>query len=387
VSRSASLGATLGWLVASCTAPPSTEGEAPTSPVTEFMAKRAMLEALGPELEAIGRAHGLPGFVAYAFEGDAPTFFVASGVRRQDRDDPVLHSDRFHLGSCTKAMTAVLAARLVDREVITWDHALRLAFDRVHPELADVTLADLLQHRAGLVEDLTRTPHWKTLWASSGTPRDVRDRVASRLVREAPETPPRTRTRYANASYLVAGAVLERATDTPWSELMTSQIFEPLGMRTCGFGPPAAGHEAPWGHRVTPQGPKPVPPGPQADNPPALGPAGTVHCSVEDWGRFVMAFVAIYRGESGFVSAESMERLVEEPAAGGDHVMGWLKLRRPWAEGPVFYHDGSNTMFYAAVWAAPSADRALLVATNRGDAFAATDAMFARMVDALFRSQ
>ena len=37
--------------------------------------------------------------------------------------------------------------------------------------------------------------------------------------------------------------------------------------------------------RLPPQ--SPVPPGPQADNPPALGPAGTVHAPMEDYARFV----------------------------------------------------------------------------------------------------
>lgn len=341
------------------------------------------LESLPRELERIADAHGLPGFVAYVFEGPKPVFYVASGSRKAGGPDDLRHSDRFHLGSCAKAMTAVIAARLVDREVLNWNLPLRLVDDDVHPDLADVTLAELLLHRAGLVQDLTRTPHWKTLWTAPGSPRQVRQQVAQKLMREAPESPPGRKFAYSNASYLVAGALLERATGTSFEELAQEHVFGPLGMSSCGFGPPAASGPAPLGHRETKSGLEPVPPGPPADNPPALAPAGTAHCSAEDWGRFVMTFLRAYRGESDYISQDSLRNLVaSQPDS--EAVMGWLKLRRPWSEGFVLHHSGSNTMFYASVWAAPSEDRAVLVFTNRGQAFQAADAMFGRLIPTFF---
>lgn len=310
----------------------------------------ARLRALPGDLEKLGREHDLPGFVAYAFEGFKPVFYVASGARRRGGPADVRHDDRFHLGSCGKAITAVIAARLVDREVLSWRLPLRLAFDDVHPQLADVTLSDLLLHRAGLVQEFTRTPHWKTAWRASGSPAEVRQKIATRLVAEAPELPPRTAFAYSNASYLVAGAILERATGDAWEELVREHVFNPLGMSSCGFGPPAANGPAPWGHRETDAGLEPVPPGPAADNPPAMGPAGTVHCSAEDWGRFVMTFAASVRGESDYLSAASVRALTALPPE-GDAVMGWVKVRRGWSDGFVFNHDRS------AVPLAPSLHR------------------------------
>lgn len=51
-----------------------------------------------------------------------------------------------------------------------------------------------------------------SLWTAKGTPSEVRRRVAAKLVSEAPEGSPRSGFAYSNASYIVAGALLERAT-------------------------------------------------------------------------------------------------------------------------------------------------------------------------------
>ena len=87
---------------------------------------------------------------------------------------------------------------------------------------------------------------------------------------------------YSNFNYVVAAHMLERRYDDSWEGLITARVFAPIGMETAGFGAPntSQGVDAPWGHD-----PEPVPFGPLADNPPALGPAGTVHASLDPNGR------------------------------------------------------------------------------------------------------
>jgi CubicO group peptidase (beta-lactamase class C family) len=53
----------------------------------------------------------------------------------------------------------------------------------------------------------------------------------------------------------------ETVEGTPWEELIRREVFEPLGIKTAGFGPPGhAGDVAdePWGHEP---GNKPKEPG------------------------------------------------------------------------------------------------------------------------------
>src|SRR5947209_5537965 len=55
---------------------------------------------------------------------------------------------------------------------------------------------------------------------------------------------------YSNEGYAIAGAMIERVTGRAWEDLMRERIFEPLGMKSAGFGTPASPGEVdqPWGH-------------------------------------------------------------------------------------------------------------------------------------------
>src|SRR5215216_3683305 len=91
---------------------------------------------------------GLPALAVAVIRGDGIDAAVV-GRRRLDSDEPAQERDRFHLGSNTKAMTATLAAILVERGLIAWDTrpGEALSIDQAHP---DVTLTTLLTHAAGV---------------------------------------------------------------------------------------------------------------------------------------------------------------------------------------------------------------------------------------------
>jgi CubicO group peptidase (beta-lactamase class C family) len=89
---------------------------------------------------------------------------------------------------------------------------------------------------------------------------------------------------YSNGGYIVAGAMLEALTGQTWETLMEQELFQPLGITTAGFGAPgtSAVRDQPWGHLRSGGTWTPLSPGPGADNPAAIGPAGTVHIALSD---------------------------------------------------------------------------------------------------------
>jgi CubicO group peptidase (beta-lactamase class C family) len=101
------------------------------------------------------------------------------------------------------------------------------------------------------------------------------------------DSEPGTKYLYSNLGYVIAGAIAEKAADASWEELITRALFEPLGMESAGFG--GAGTpgqiDEPWGH--TADGRPVTENGPEADNPPVMGPAGRVQCTIADWAKFV----------------------------------------------------------------------------------------------------
>jgi len=179
--------------------------------------------------------------------------------------------------------------------------------------------------------------------------------------------------------------MLEKAAGKPWEELLRTKLFEPLGMTSAGFGAPASidKFDQPWGHTKKMLGGfEPVPPGPGADNPLAISPAGAVHCSVGDLAKYAAFHMAGERGESKLLKAESFKKLHTVAAGNDDYALGWVVLKRPWANGRALMHNGSNTMFYVVVWMAPDKNSAVIVATNVGvnEAAAGCDEVASKLI-------
>ena len=343
------------------------------------------------ELAEIVDEFELPALAALVFDGEEVVAKGAVGLRSVASDEEVSDEDPFHIGSCTKPMTATLVGRLSENGDVSMEATLEelfptLAGEGMHEDYRSVTMADLLRHEAGLPESLAAS--WPELWdemweRGNQDVAGMRQEVASQLLDEAPANEV-GKFHYSNAGYIIAGAAMEQATDSTWEDLMEEEVFSPLGMERCGFGAPATPGEvdAPWGHQGAAGQLTAVSPGPQADNPPSLGPAGTVHCSLRDWMRF--AAVHVGEGPQGYLDESTLEEL--HRPGDGDYVAGWNKLHRDWGHGAVLNHAGSNTMFYATAWLAPSRDMGILMATNSAHeaAPAGLDRVAEVMIDKFF---
>ena len=78
--------------------------------------------------------YGLPALAAAVVRSGALAAAGATGVRVLGRDDKVQISDRFHLGSNTKAMTATLAGMMVDEGRLAWTTTIGEALSRRTPD-------------------------------------------------------------------------------------------------------------------------------------------------------------------------------------------------------------------------------------------------------------
>jgi Beta-lactamase class C and other penicillin binding proteins len=329
---------------------------------TTFAATEAP-DDLTQALEAIRKKHDLPALAAAIVTPDGATQIVATGVRKAGRPTRVTTQDRWHLGSDTKVMTATLAGTFVAEGKLSWDTKLPALFpelaSRITPELRDVTFADLLTHRAGLIENLP----WSDIAAQGGSLQKQRARAARMLLTTRPEHSVGTHN-YSNAGYVLAGEILERIGGKSWEELITERVFRPLGMKTAGFGGVGTPGrvDQPWGHEK--DGRPVLHNGPLADNPAVMGPAGTVHASIEDWAKFLADQL---RGASGqkALLPPAVYAAIQTPPAGETYAFGWGVQRRPWAGGKVLTHAGSNTMNLAICWLAPRRQFGVLACANQ----------------------
>jgi len=343
-------------------------------------------------LETIRVKHKFPALAAAVVVDGKIVVTNAVGFRKKGGTERVTVDDQFHLGSVTKSMTATVAAMLVEQGKISWTTTIREAFpelkSEIHPDYLGVTLEQLLSQRSGAPGDAPGDL-WRKAWAANGTAAEQRLAFIKGILARKPEAKPGTKFIYSNQGYTIAGVMLEKATGKTWEDLLRSMLFEPLGMTTAGFGAPASVDKVdqPWGHtKKMLSGSEPVPPGPGADNPLAISPAGSVHCSMGDLAKYAAFHMAGERGQSELLKAESFKKLHTAVADNDDYALGWMVLKRGWANGRALMHNGSNTMFYVVVWMAPEKNCAVIVASNVGvdEAFEGCDEAAGKLIKQFF---
>lgn len=316
-------------------------------------------------LESVRTKHDLPAVAVVVVKDGKVCDRGAAGVRKTGDDTPVTMNDVFHIGSCTKSMTATLAGMVIDQGKLKWETTVAEVFPewkgKMHPDFEKVTVEQLLQNRGGLATE-PPTAAWQRAWLEKGSVLNQRRDFLAAVLTEKPAADPGSKMIYSNQGFTLVGAMLEKIEKKPWEQIARDRLFKPLKMDTAGFGYPGSKGKVdqPWGHTRTSDKNKPS----QSDNPPAIGPAGRVHCSLDDLAKYA----ALHLGSKAapqLLKPETLKRL-HSPPAGGDYACGWITVERPWAGGTALMHNGSNSMWFAVMWLAPEKDFAVLTATNVG---------------------
>ncbi len=319
-------------------------------------------------LEKIRDEHDVPALAAAVMDEGKLVALGAAGLRNAGRMVPVALDDKWHIGSCTKSMTASVAAMLVEDGRIRWNTTVGEIFhdeiEKMDAAWRDVTLEQLLLHRGGAPHDPPKDAYAQAS-KQEGDPRHQRREFVAALLRRPPAKPPGTHFIYSDCGYSIAGAMIERAGGKAWEDLMRKRLFGPLGLKSAGFGAPATPGkiDQPWGHRGYEAPFKPVPPGPDADYPPVFGPAATVHLSIADFAKYAQWHVDGARGDCRLLKAASFQKL-HTPPDGQEYALGWCVTKRRWAGGTALMHSGDNNMFRAVIWLGPRENTCFVAACN-----------------------
>lgn len=303
---------------------------------------------------------------AVVTRGGAVTVDVV-GNRERGGSDPVTIDDQWHIGSCAKAMTAALYARLVERGDAEWDVPIRAFFpdliDHLDPGWSEATVDEVLVCRSGMRANLSQ-PEMREAWEDTSPITEQRTRaVVSALSR-----PPNGRGafRYSNLGYVVVGAAIDRIAGLPFEDVLHINLLEPLGITSAGFGPPPDI----WGHRprlqvgsLTVGRGSPAPPGSvRSDNPAVLTPAGRLHLTLTDWAKFQQLF--LNQGHD-LLEPPSIEHLLTVPAGKGNGMaMGWASAGN--LDGASYGMQGSNTLWAATAIIDADLERTAMVIANDG---------------------
>lgn len=327
-------------------------------------------------IEPLRAGSGVPGIAALVLRGATVIAEGAAGVRKLGDPTPLTTSDTWYLGTTAETMTATLAALVVEDGKLSWTSTLGTTLPDVaiHASYKDVTLEQLLGHRAGApgtlpdaVDQALRMP---------GTAQARREAAVRTLLAAGPAVAPGSTVLRSDAGYLIASLMLERATGTAWEDLLRARVFDGLGMTGCRYEPlgAASGVVEPWGHIAKNDVLEPVSPGSAPEAAPAFGPAGRVRCPLRDWSKLAALHLAGARSESTpILSAASFLRLQTPVLA--TQALGWNAVFRTWAgEALALVEASQNPLFLALMWVAPARNVAFLVLLNESDGIAAAAA-------------
>jgi CubicO group peptidase (beta-lactamase class C family) len=291
-----------------------------------------------------------------------------NGERKWASGVPIERGDEWHLGGITTSITATMIARLIESGQLQWSTTIGECFTdaAIDKDWKSITLEELLTRTSGGPAMFPDDVYSQKPPLGPESTRARREAVL-KLLADKPENPPGKKFVYSHCDYAIAAAMAEIKTGTRWEELVKREVFEPLALKSAGFGPP----KSPDGTLPEPRGHQPylgakIPASDTADNTTIIAPSGEVHMTLADLVAYGNDQLRGDLGKGKLLTAETYQRL-HTPRLNG-YACGWIK-KDPSKEIPctVYWHNGTNTMWYALVAFIPEKNMVVAVASNDGD--------------------
>lgn len=288
------------------------------------------------------------------------------GIRTVDGQEQATVDDFFHIGSCSKSVLALMAARLVEQNRITW----QTKFFEVFPELkveadgtySEITLEDLFVCKAGIKPYTDgKTERFPDFESSV-------DNKRLEFIKYLVKLPPATKKNsgkfqhlYSNASYALASAMLEKVSGKSYEDLVKEMISGDLGLPVHVGWPNCNGENQPWGHTITEDGIIAFPPDHEYTLPYLISPAGDLSMTPRSYAKFTQLHLHGLRGGDNYISS-SAYRYIHYGHDGfslgvANGVLGGIKFSGI---------DGTAGTFFCRSIMVPQADFAFTIMTNVG---------------------
>jgi D-alanyl-D-alanine carboxypeptidase len=289
------------------------------------------------------------------------------GVRIVNKPTTASLDDYFHIGSCSKSVLAVMAAKLIEQDKITW----QTLFFEVFPELkananaayGDISLEDLLLCEAGIkaYTDAEADPFPDYCPSVS----NKRLKFIKYLIAQPPSSPKKKNGRfkhlYSNASYTMASAMLEKVTGVGYEDLARRTLSDDLGLSVHIGWPNSFGVDQPWGHMIIKDKVEPFPPDHHYKIPYLITPAGDLSMTPKDYAKYTQLQLRGLRGTDNYISSKAYRHIhfghdgfslgAANGTLGGKRYSGF---------------DGSAGTFFCRSMIVPESDFAFAIMANAG---------------------
>lgn len=170
------------------------------------------------------RVHRQPGCAMAVWHKGRPVLEQAFGHADLSRSIALTPAHRFRVASHSKTFTAAGMLRLREMGRLRLDQPVGDFLADLHPDVARVTLAQLLSHSAGLVRDGRDAGQWQDR-------RPFLDAAAIRAdLQQGTAIAPNSRFKYSNHGYGLLGMVIEAVTGAPYADWIARAVVAPSGL-------------------------------------------------------------------------------------------------------------------------------------------------------------
>lgn len=296
--------------------------------------------------DSIRNTYNIPE-ISYAVVTSKSTLEVAAlGKHSINLPDTATLDDRFHIGSNTKAMTAFIIARYVEKGKLKWTTKFFDLFpewkEKSSPGYDSITLQDLLSHKAGIQpfqgENDPEIPEFK------GTNKEKRKQFGQFVLTLEPvKLDDQNPFVYSNAGYTLATLMVEKATHKSWEELIEEIFNKDLNLNVKLSWPENQKQKDTWGHLTESDSLKPV----SSDWNYHLDytePAGDLNITLVDYVKFIQLNLQGLEGKNNYLKSETYKFIHNGIK---NYSLGWFNVYENGKELSV--HSGTGALTYFTI--------------------------------------
>ncbi len=324
-------------------------------------------QSLREEADSIRIIRGVPGMVYAVFTADSIIEFNVVGFRVFKQKDSIQKKDRFNIGTNTAALTAFIAANLVDEGKIKWDSKLLDVYPefkkKIFPVYKSITLQDLIGSRSR-IQPFTELADW------SKTP-DIKGNIIARrknftfwMIQRKPNMDNFLQKKivFSLAGYVMAASMMEKVTGKAWEDLLTEYVRKPLKISLHYSWPNLTDPASPYGHWSAGNYFRAEEPDTWLKVNPILYPAHDVALNMPDYIKFMQENLRGLSGEKTILPQAGFEFLFFGMP---DYAMGWNNGSLN--DQAFAFHEGISLLFNCRTEILKEKKRGIIVMCNSGD--------------------
>ena len=257
--------------------------------------------------DSIRVSNAIPELSYAVVSGDKILEINALGVHSVDLKDAATLNDRFHIGSNTKAMTAFVIAKYVEKGKLKWSTKFFDLFPDLKktskPDYYNITLEELISHQARIQpfqgENDPAVPDFK------GTHQEKRNQFGKFVLTLDPaKIDSEHKYIYSNAGYTLATMMLEKVTGKSWEQLIDQVFNKDLKLDVKLSWPENQIAKDTWGHSFENNKLIPVPSNTDYHLD-YTEPAGDINIKLTDYIKFIQLNIKGLQGHDNYLKAST----------------------------------------------------------------------------------